>query len=296
MEIRALKYFLAVVREGNMTAAADVLHVSQPTLSRQLMELEEELGQTLMIRGNRHITLTDEGILFRKRADEIISLVEKTQSEMSAANKNISGEIRIGAAETKSIGIIADIAKQLQDEGVNIRYHIFSGNAFDVTEQLDKGLLDFGLLIGTADTQKYNFLRLKSSDKWGLLVRGDSALASKKEIAIKEIISLPLIISRQSVYNNEFSGFLGSDAEKLNIVATYNLLYNAAVMVERGLGCAVCLDGIINTTGDSELCFVPFNAQIDTHMKFVWKRYQVFSKPAELFLRRIQSLFGLFDK
>lgn len=293
MEIRVLKYFLAVVREGNITAAADVLHVSQPTLSRQLMELEEELGQILMIRGNRHITLTDEGVLFRKRADEIISLVEKTQAEMSFANKNISGEIHIGAAETKGIGIIADIAKQLQNEGANIRYHIFSGNAFDVTEQLDKGLLDFGLLIGEANTQKYNFLRLKSNDKWGLLMRKDSPLAAEKEIAIKDIASLPLIISRQSVHNNEFSGFLGSDAEKLNIVATYNLLYNASVMVERGFGYAVCLDGIINTTGSSGLCFVPFKPQIDTHMEFVWKRYQVFSKPAEVFLSRIQSLFGV---
>lgn len=293
MEIRVLKYFLAVVREGNMTAAADVLHVSQPTLSRQLMELEEELGQTLMIRGNRHITLTDEGVLFCKRADEIISLVEKTQAEMSSANKNISGEIYIGAAETRGISILADIAKQLRDEGVNIRYHIFSGNAFDVTEQLDKGLLDFGLLIGTVNTQKYNFLRLKSNDKWGLLMRKDSPLASEKEIAIKDIVSLPLITSRQSVHNNEFSGFLGSDAEKLNIVATYNLLYNAAVMVGHGLGYAVCLDGIINTSGNSELCFVPFKQQIDTHMEFVWKRYQVFSKPAEVFLNRIQSLFGV---
>ena len=293
MEIRVLKYFLAVVREGNITAAADALHVSQPTLSRQLMELEQELGQTLMIRGNRHITLTDDGVLFRKRADEIIRLVEKTQSELSGADKNISGEIYIGAAETRGISILADIAKQLLDEGINIRYHIFSGNAFDVTEQLDKGLLDFGLLIGAANTQKYNFLRLKSDDKWGLLMRKDSPLASKKEIAIKEIVPLPLITSRQSVHNNDFSGFLGSDAEKLNVVATYNLLYNAAVMVERGLGYAVCLDGIINPTGESELCFVPFKQQIDMHMEFIWKRYQVFSKPAELFLNRIQSLFGI---
>lgn len=292
MEIRVLKYFLAVVREGNMTAAADVLHVSQPTLSRQLMELEEELGQTLMIRGNRHITLTDEGVLFRKRAEEIISLVEKTQAEMSSSNESISGEIYIGAAETKGIKFIADVANQLKDEGYNIRYHISSGDESDVTEKLDKGLIDFGLLIGTSKVQKYNFMRLPIYDEWGVYMRKDSPLAVKSEINLNDLSSLPLIMSRQALDNNEFSGHFGIDIEKLNIVATSNLLYNASVMVERGFGYAVSLDGIINTTGDSNLCFVPIKPQIIAPMDFIWKRYQVFSKPAELFLNRVQKLFG----
>ncbi len=291
MEIRVLKYFLAVVREGNMTAAANVLHVSQPTLSRQLMELEEELGQTLMIRGNRHITLTDEGVLFRKRAEEIISLVEKTQAEMSSSNESISGEIYIGAAETKGIKFIADVANQLKDEGYNIRYHISSGDESDVTEKLDKGLIDFGLLIGTSKAQKYNFMRLPIYDEWGVYMRKDSPLAGRSEISLNDLTSLPLIMSRQALDNNEFSGHFGIDIEKLNIVATSNLLYNASVMVERGFGYAVSLDGIINTTGDSNLCFVPIKPQIIAHMDFIWKRYQVFSKPAELFLNRVQKLF-----
>ncbi len=292
MEIRVLKYFLEVVREGNMTAAAAVLHVSQPTLSRQIMELEEELGQTLMIRGNRHITLTDEGVLFRKRAEEIISLVEKTQAEMSSSNESISGEIYIGAAETKGIKFIADVANQLKDEGYNIRYHISSGDESDVTEKLDKGLIDFGLLIGTSKAQKYNFMRLPIYDEWGVYMRKDSPLAVKSEISLNDLTSLPLIMSRQALDNNEFSGHFGIDIEKLNIVATSNLLYNASVMVERGFGYAVSLDGIINTTGDSNLCFVPIRPQIIAHMDFIWKRYQVFSKPAELFLNRVQKLFG----
>ncbi len=292
MEIRVLKYFLAVVREGNMTAAANVLHVSQPTLSRQLMELEEELGQTLMIRGNRHITLTDEGVLFRKRAEEIISLVEKTQAEMSSSNESISGEIYIGAAETKGIKFIADVANQLKDEGYNIRYHISSGDESDVTEKLDKGLIDFGLLIGTSKAQKYNFMRLPIYDEWGVYMRKDSPLAGRSEISLNDLTSLPLIMSRQALDNNEFSGHFGIDIEKLNIVATSNLLYNASVMVERGFGYAVSLDGIINTTGDSNLCFVPIKPQIIAPMDFIWKRYQVFSKPAELFLNRVQKLFG----
>lgn len=292
MEIRVLKYFLAIVREGNMTAAADILRISQPTLSRQLMELEEELGQTLMIRGNRHITLTNEGVLFRKRAEEIISLVEKTQSEMSSASENISGEIYIGAGETKGIKFIADVANHLKAEGYNICYHISSGDESDVTEKLDKGLIDFGLLIGTSRVQKYNFMRLPIYDRWGVYMRKDSPLAVRPEIELKELTSLPLIMSRQALDNNEFSGHFGIDVEKLNIVATCNLLYNASVMVEHGFGYAVSLDGLINTTGDSNLCFVPLKPKIAAHMNFIWKRYQVFSKPAELFLNRVQELFG----
>jgi len=293
MEFRVLNYFLAVVREGNITAAAESLHVSQPTLSRQLMDLEEELGQTLLIRGNRHITLTDEGILFRKRAEEIVSLVEKTQAEMAVTNNTFSGDIYIGAAETKGFKVIADVAKQLQSEGYNICYHISSGNEIDVTEQLDKGLIDFGLLIGTSNAQKYHFLRLPIQDKWGVFMRKDSPLASKSEIDIKELLTLPLIMSKQALDNNEFSGHFGITIDKLNVVATYNLLYNAAVMVEQGFGYAISLDGIINTTGDSNLCFVPLKQQITAHMDLIWKRYQVFSKPAKLFLDRIQKISSI---
>lgn len=288
MEIRVLNYFLAVVREGNITAAARMLHVSQPTLSRQLMELEEELGVTLMIRGNRRIELTEEGVIFHKRAEEIISLVEKTRSEISAGEP-VSGDIYIGAAEARGVKIIADAVKELKDEGIDIRCHITSGNAVDVAERLDKGLIDFGLLLGNSDSRKYNSLRLPARDRWGLLVRKDSPLAERGEIGISELPSLPLIISKQALENNEFSGHLGVHADKLNITATYNLLYNASVMAEEGLGCVLCIDGIINTTGDSDLRFIPLRPRLYTHMDLVWKRYQVFSKPAELFLEKIRK-------
>jgi len=292
MEIRVLNYFLAVVREGNITAAAQSLHVSQPTLSRQLMDLEEELGQTLLIRGNRHVTLTEEGLLFCKRAEEIVSLVEKTQAEMAVANDTFSGNIYIGAAETKGFKLIADAAKQLQSEGYNICYHISSGDEADVTEKLDKGLIDFGLLIGTSKAHKYNFMRLPIYDLWGVYMRKDSPLAEKSELELNELSSLPLIMSRQALDNNEFSGYFEKNVETLNIVVTSNLLYNASVMVESGLGYAVSLDGIINTTGDSNLRFVPLKPQVTANMYLIWKRYQIFSKPAELFLNRLQRAFG----
>ncbi len=239
MELRVLNYFLAVAREKNITAAARSLHISQPTLSRQLMDLEEEIGQTLMVRGNRRITLTEEGMLFRKRAEEIMSLVEKTRLEMTAANESMSGDIYIGAAETRGIKIIADTAKELQSDGYNIRYHISSGNAADVTEQLDKGLIDFGLIIGASNAPKYSFLRLPFEDRWGLLVRKDDPLAEKDGIEIKELRSLPIIASKQALDNGEFSSRFGITPDELNISATYNLLYNASVMVEEGLGCAL---------------------------------------------------------
>ncbi len=291
MELRVLKYFLAVVREGNITAAAQSLHISQPTLSRQLMELEEEMGQTLLVRGSRRIALTEAGVLFHKRAEEIMSLVDKTRSEM-AASESLSGEIRIGSAETRGIKIIADAANLLKNEGWNIRYHISSGNAQEVTEQLDKGLIDLGLIIGSFDTQKYSFLSLPSQDRWGLLMRGDDPLAKQDEIDVKELLSMPIIISRQALENNELAGHTALTFDKLNITATYNLLYNASVMVEEGLGCALCLEGIVNTGGVGNLRFVPLKPRILTTMNIIWKRYQVFSKPAEQFLEKLRELLA----
>ena len=183
MEIRVLRYFLAVAREENISRAAEFLHVTQPTLSRQLMDMEEELGAELFIRGKRRITLTEEGMLLRKRASEIIALVDKTEAEFNTSGEIISGDIYIGGGETEAMHIIAKVAKRLQKHDYHVRCHLYSGNADDVTERLDKGLLDFGVLIEPANVKKYDFLRLPGVDIWGLLMRKDSPLAVKKTIA-----------------------------------------------------------------------------------------------------------------
>lgn len=294
MEIRVLRYFLAVAREESISGAAKFLHITQPTLSRQLMELEEELGTKLLNRGkkNRRVTLTDEGMLLRKRAEEIVMLSDKTQAEFNASDEVISGDIYIGGGETDAMRLIARTAKKLQNDYPNIRYNLFSGNADDVAERLDKGLLDIGIFIEPANMEKYDYIRLPATDTWGLLMRKDSNLVKQKHIKAEDLENIPLITSRQSMVHNELSGWSGRDFEKLNIVATYNLIYSASLMVDEGFGYALCLDQLVNTTGDSNLCFKPLEPRLEAHLDIAWKKYQVLSKATEKFLERLQKEFN----
>ncbi len=296
MEIRVLKYFLTAAREGSITGAANSLHLTQPTLSRQLKDLERELGQKLFIRGNHNIILTPEGMILRKRAEEIIDLVEKTESEFQSINEFIGGDIYIGCGETESMRYIAEVMKNIQDEYPDIKFHIHSGNAEDVTEKLDKGLLDFGVLIQPIDLSKYDNITLPKKDVWGVVMRKDSPLALKQEIELDDLINVPLIASRQmsKKYSAE-SGFLdwfGRYFDKLNITATYNLVYNAAKMVEAGMGYAVTLDKLVNITDSSLICFRPLNPGLESGLDIVWKKYQVFSPAAKLFLNKLQEKFA----
>lgn len=289
MDIRVLQYFLAVAREASITKAAESLNMTQPPLSRQLKELEGELGKQLLIRGNRRVTLTEEGMILRKRAEEMVELMEKTKAEVSSSGENIGGEIYIGGGETKGIRLIAKVAEKIQRKHPDISYHLFSGNADDVTERLDRGLLDFGILIEPADIKKYDFIRLPTKDRWGLLMRKDYPLAEKTTIQPEDLQGLPLIASRQSLAHNELSGWLGKQYDSLHIVTTYNLLYNASLMVEENVGCALCLDHIIPEYENSPLCFRPLQPQIEVGLDIVWKKYQVFTKPATLFLNTLQE-------
>lgn len=289
--LRVLRYFLAVAREESISAAAELLHVTQPTLSRQLMDLEAELGAKLFIRGNRKITLTDKGMLLRKRATELIDLADKTEQEFNTPDEFISGDIYIGGGETDAMSLLARVARQLQADYPQIRYHLFSGNADDVTERLDKGLLDFGILIEPADVKKYDFIRLPAHDTWGVLMRKDSVLAELDVICPKDLWDLPLITSRQSMTRGEFSKWFHRDFDTLNIVTTYNLIYNAALMVREGLGYALCLDKLVSTGDDSELCFRPLSPGVDAQLDIVWKKYQIFSNAGKKFLERLQQEF-----
>ena len=250
MELRVLRYFMTIAREGSITSAANVLHVTQPTLSRQIRDLENELGQKLFIRGSHHMTLTAEGMVLRKRAEEILSMVDKTEAEFHAMESTVSGDIYIGSGETQAIQHIAEIAKEIREDHPGIHYHLYSGNAEDVTERLDKGLLDFGILIQPADISKYDYINIPAKDTWGVIVRRDSPFAEKTSIRKEDLLHVPLICSRQAIsksrQNNEFTAWFGEDFEKLDIVTTFNLVYNAAIMVASGLGCAVTIDKIAN--------------------------------------------------
>lgn len=292
MELRVLRYFLAAVREESISKAAESLHLTQPTLSRQIMDLEEELGIRLLNRGkkNRKITLTDEGRLFRKRAEELVELADKMIAEFSAAEGPVSGDIYIGGGETEAMGLVARAATELQKEYPHIRCHLFSGNAADVTERLDNGLLDFGILVGEADMTKYDHLLLPVVDVWGVLMRKDSPLAGKSAVQRKDLSEIPLILSQQSLSSNELSGWYGGAFREANIVATYNLIYNAALMVASGFGYAVTLDKLVNTAGDSNLCFRPLAPRLEARLCIVWKKHRYFSKAAGLFLQKLRRL------
>lgn len=296
MEIRVLRYFLAVAREESITAAANFLHLTQPTLSRQIHDLEEELGQKLLVRKSHRVVLTPEGMLLRKRAEEILTMVDKTESEFRSLETTISGDVYIGSGETQAVRHIAQIIRQLQRDYPDIHYHMHSGNAQDITERLDNGLLDFGVLIQPADISKYDSLDLPAKDVWGVIMRKDSPLASKQSLCKEDLRTVPLLCSRQAVFSqrhgNAFASWFGAEFDKLNIVSTYNLIYNAAIMVEEGIGYAVTLDNLANTSATSSLCFRPLSPRLESGLNVVWKKYQVFSPAAEIFLQRLREAFS----
>lgn len=295
MELRVLQYFLAVAQEQNISAAAQSLHLTQPTLSRQLKELEEELGKQLMVRGNRKITLTEEGMLLRKRAEEILELVGRTEQEVMRSDDTVSGDIYIGTGETDGVRQIARAANHLQVDYPGIRFHIVSGDAVDVCERLDKGLLDFGVLLGDIDKIKYHYMELPMKDTWGVLMRRDSPLAHRESISPGDLWDKPLILSRQVDNKSGLYRWLRREPSELHTVATYNLIYNASLMVDEGMGYAFTLAKLVNTTG-SNLCFRPLEPRLELGMYLVWKKSQIFSKAAALFLDCLHAQLSTYGK
>ncbi|MGE7714229.1 LysR family transcriptional regulator [Priestia megaterium] len=295
MEFRVLRYFLTVAREGNITRAAVFLHVTQPTLSRQLKDLEQELGKKLFIRSSHSVILTDEGMLLRNRAEEIVNMMHKLEAEFSSMEETIGGDVYIGGGETEAMKHIARVAKDVQVRYPNIRYHLYSGNEEDITERLDKGLLDFGILIQPADISKYNYLNMPAKDVWGVVMKKDSSLAVKESIQAADLVNVPLICSRQAMKQtfskNEFADWFGEDFHKLDIVTTYNLAYNAGIMVEEGVGYAITLDKIVNTSTTSKLCFRPLQPRLESGLNIVWKKHHVLSTAANAFLKELQEEF-----
>lgn len=296
MELRVLQYFLAVAREQNISSAAESLHLSQPTLSTQLKALENELGKQLLIRGtkgSRKVLLTEEGMLLRKRAEEILELVRMTESEISLSNEVVAGDVYIGTGESDLIRIFARAAKRIQEKYPDIHYHILSGNASFVQEHLDRGLIDFGVVYSPVDTSIYSTIKIPVHDTWGVLMRRDSPLAQKDTVQPQDLLDKPLILSAQKADAWPMSNWFGQDISKLNVVATYNLVFNASLLVEEGLGYAVCFDKLINVSGDSNLCFRPLSPTIEAKASIIWKRYQVLSKAAECFLNELKQEMGL---
>lgn len=289
MEFRVLQYFLAVAREQSFTSAADYLHLSQPTLSRQLKDLEDELGKQLFVRSNRGITLTDEGLILRKRAEEMVQLMRQTENEIAKADEQTTGDVYIGAGESGLNRVLARTARRVKEKYPGINFHIASGNFEYVTERLDKGLIDFGMVYGEADPVQFNTLTLPEKNRFAVLMREDSLLARKEIISPADLRKLPLIVSVSELREGGSGLFwLSRDPAKLNVVATYTLVFNATLLVEEGMGYAICYEKLANTAGNG-LCYRPLTGAPETPCNIIWKKFQMLSKPAEKFLACLQE-------
>ena len=290
MELRTLRYFLEIAREENMTRASESLHVSQPSLSKEMKALEEELGKKLFIRKNGGLRLTDEGMLLRKRAEDIIEMTDKTVAEFSSLDEINGGDIYIGCAESYLIKYLAQAVKSFTEKYPMLRYHLSSGNTEQVAEKLDRGLLDLAFIVEPPDLSKYNYLEVQGADVWGVVMRRDSPLAKKKTVRAEDLYGLPLICSRQAM-RVDIPRWCGENAEKLNFSGTLNLCYNGTVFVREGLGVMLTFDKLADTSEESGLCFRPLEPTLETKMYIIWKKYQVFSPIAELFVKELCGRF-----
>lgn len=287
MEIRVLKYFLMVAREENMTKAAELLHVTQPTLSRQIMQLEEELECKLFRRSNHSIYLTEEGMRFKKRAQDIVSLEERTKREFKAKQNGMEGVIAIGSGETKGVCELAQVMKHFQKEYPRISYDIYTANADDVKERLDKGLVDFGLLTEPVDISKHNFLRLGQKEAWGIIVPEEWKIAEKEFVRAEDLVELPLIVVSRSSVQKELSGWFGDFYDQLKIVSTYNLINNAVILAKNGLGAVLCMD--MNDYIDPKLKFIPLYPSVKTGSVLIWRKNQLLSEISYHFLQWLKK-------
>ncbi|HIX88931.1 MAG TPA: LysR family transcriptional regulator [Candidatus Akkermansia intestinavium] len=288
MELRVLRYFLAVARERSMTRAAVALHITQPTLSRQIMELEEELGTRLFERDKKPMRLTEAGMRFCQRAEEIVSLSERTVKEFAARQSDISGEIVLGCAESRGIGVIAEVMRRIHRHHPRIRLVMQTANATLITEQLEHGVIDFGFILAPADISRFDHLRLPHTDTWGVLLRRDHPLANSSDVTPQQVAALPLIIPSRPPVASFLSGWLRRDINDCDIIGRFNLSYNASKFVEAGLGCSITLGGLTDTSASSPFCFIPFRPALLSPCYLVWKKARLFSRAAQVFYLFLQ--------
>ena len=281
MEIRVLRYFLMTAREENITRAAELLHITQPTLSRQLMQLEEELGTKLFERSSHSIRLTEDGMLLRRRAQELVQLADSVEKEFRHSKEEMSGTISIGSGETGSMQELAEIIRDFQEKYPLVQYDLYTATADEIKERLDKGLLDIGLLTEPVDIMKYSFIRMKRKEKWGILVRRDSKLAEKTSIGPSDLLDVPVFLAHRALVKNEIEGWFGDYYDQVQIAGTYNLINNAADMVRNHIGVAFCFQ--LQSQFD-DLTYIPIEPQIETGAVIVWKKAQIVSRTTHQFI------------
>lgn len=290
MELRSLRYFLTTAAEGNITRAADVLHVTQPTLSRQLMDLEKELGTTLVLRGKKGLTLTDDGLFFRQRAEEIVELADLLEQRFAEKSDIVSGIINIGASEAIGSRMMARLIRNFSEKYPLVQFHLYNEMADSVKDRLDKGLADIGLLLEPIDVHKYEYLRLAQKETWGILLRDDHPLAGHEVITPEDIADCSLILPLREKVREDIINWIGKEEKDLHIPLSYTLLSNAVLLVEEGLGCAFCLDGAIAVHGGRNLKFIPIYPEKTTRSVLAWKKNQLFSPAPSLFIQEINMM------
>ena len=286
MELRVLRYFLAVAREENITRAAALLHVTQPTLSRQLMQLEEELGVRLFHRGQYRVVLTEEGMLLRRRAQEIVELADKARRELRRQEEALTGEVAIGCGETAAMTFLSEHIREFRRLHPLVQFRIYSAIADDVKDRIEKGLLDMGLLAEPVDIGRYAFLRMPQRDRWGVLLPKGHPLARKAAAAPEDLLGIPLLLSGRETVRNELAGWFGDVYEKIEIAGAFNLILNAANMVQNGVGAALCFD--LGNLSDA-LTFIPLTPELETGTVLAWKKDQAVSPAARQFLQFIRN-------
>ena len=291
MEIRVLRYFLEIAREENMTRAAQRLHISQPSLSKQMKELETELGKKLFVRSNYSIHLTEEGMLLRKRAEDLLSMADKITNEFQTMDDITGGDVFIGCAESHLIKYLAQAVGRLNRRYPGIHYHITSGDTEQVTEKLNRGLFDMAFIVEPPDLSRYNYLEVPETDTWGAIMRKDCPLAEKDSVTIDDLLPYPIFCSEQSA-KSDLPRWCGEKTDQLNIMATFNLSNNGAVFVKEGLGICLTFDRLIETTPDSSICFRPVTPVLHTKMYVIWKKYQVFTAVSKLLLEEITKIIS----
>lgn len=293
MDIRTLKYFLAVAREENMTRASEILHITQPTLSRQIMQLEEELGTKLFKRSNHNIFLTEDGMHLKKRAQEIVLLTEKTEEEFRQKEHDVSGEITIGSAEARSVYVLAEMIAEYHQIYPMVQYDLYTANSDDIKERLDRGIIDIGLLTEPVDVSKYNFIRLPRQERWGILVHKETALAEKKKVTPEDLLQVPLFLVKRLLVKNELAGWFGDYFDRIHMAGSYNLINNAAVMAEKKIGAVLCID---MANRYENLCFIPLSPSVEAGAVIVWNKNQVAAPAVSRFIEFIKDIHKKNDK
>lgn len=290
MELRTLRYFLTVAEEENITHAADILHITQPTLSRQMMDLEKELGTTLMIRGKSGLTLTGDGLFLKQRTEEIIELADRLEQAFAERNTYVSGVISIGATEAVGSRLFARLIREFSNKYPQIKFKLYNEMADYIKDSIDKGLIDVGLLLEPIDTAKYDFVRLSQKETWGVLMRDDHPLAGNTSITPEDIAEYPLILPLRERPRREIIDWMKREEKDLNIPVSYTLLSNAALLVEEGMGCAFCLDGALAIRRSPHLRFIPIYPEHTTRSILMWKKNHLFSPATSLFIQEINML------